>query len=270
MTIATILSLMLAWTAPGKSLYSQTVVPAGSPAACSNQASLLCAEPRANPAWSGALTRPETREEGLVRYVQIARLIHEVADASTWTPASAPGCEPPRVLRWQNASEGCAAAHRARPWAGTADELVRYLLTVTAHESGWRLDVMSGRGERARGDCDGAKPATCKSICLGQIMRTRRGWTSQRGYSWESLAGTDDASVRRCLETVADYLGTARAVCTSPYGPVVTGPACIFRSYGGVRSAGDRRIGERAQTYARFGRRPVEPLPDDALAFVRP
>ena len=263
MTSATILALMLAWATPGRSIYSQIVVPASSPPACSDRASLLCAEPRPNPAWDGQLTRPETREEGLARYGQIARLIHEVADASTWTPASAPGCEPPRVQRWQKASARCDEQHRARPWAGTSDDLVRYLLTVTAHESGWRADVHSGRGAHARGDRG-------QSTCLGQIKRTRRGWRSQRGYSWGSLTGLDDAATRRCLETVADYRGAARAVCVSDYSPMgATGPGCILACFGGVRSASNKRIQERVQTFVRFGHAP-KPLPADVVALARP
>lgn len=255
MTPATILALMIAFAQPGQSLYSQTVVAEDSGRACDNKMSLLCAEPKANPAWSGSFTRPETRDEALVRYRQIARLIDEVAIASTWSQID--GCKKPHVSRWgKGPSAECKAHHVARPWPGKADVLKRYMLTIVSHESAYRADVHAGRGNWSRGDCtDSKNPRTCRSSCLGQIMRTRRKWRSPRGYTWGSLAGLGDDATRRCLRTVADYLGHAKAVCSSPYGPAVYGPACAFRVYGGVTSPNHPRIAERVVTYRRFTKR---------------
>lgn len=263
MTPETILALMVSFATPGQSIYSQTVVPADSGRACDNKASLLCAEPKANPAWGGQFTRPETPAEGLVRYTQIARIVDQVATDSTWIPVK--GCPPPRVVRWQKTSDRCKALHKSRPWPGTADELKRYMLTIISHEGGHRRDVHSGRGDFARGDCSSKNPRSCRSTCLGQVMRTRRNWKSQRGYSWQSLTGLDDDATRRCLETVSDYLGTAKAVCTSQYGPPTHGPRCLYRVYGGVTSDGRHPgITLRLRTHRKFGK------PPPALALLSP
>lgn len=256
-----ILALMIAFAPPGQSLYSQVVVPDGTGPACDDKASLLCADPKPHPHWDGLLTRPETREEALVRYAQIASLIAEVADNSTWRRDRVPdGCPSPVRLPAILAPERCQPAMRSMPWGGSASELARYTLTVTAHESGFRRDVHAGRGANARGDRG-------LSTCLGQILRPRRDWRSARGYTWESLTGLDDGSTRRCLETVADYLGHAYAYCVGPASPAMPREACILATYGGVRTL-DRRIRERMATYLRFGRRPLLMLPEDAQAVL--
>lgn len=107
----TVLALMLAIMPPGKTIYSQVEVPEGSPRACT-EATLLCAEPRFDRELSVWL-RPETAEEGLLRYWTIARAVSDTAQD---------------------------------------DDMARLMLAVTFHESGWRRDVHSGIGNFARGD----------------------------------------------------------------------------------------------------------------------
>ncbi len=73
-----ILTVMVALQPPGKSIYSKTEVEEGTPAACS-EASLLCVAPK----WDEerwAFVRPETADEGLVRYRVIANQLSELHD----------------------------------------------------------------------------------------------------------------------------------------------------------------------------------------------
>lgn len=245
MDAATILAIMIALQAPGRSIYSQIVVAEGSGPTCDDKTSLLCAAPRQNPAWD-APTRPETRDEGLHRYWTIAKGIEAVARRSTWQKGS--GCQRSRVMRWTKRAkpdDKCDKLHVERPWNGTEEQLQRYLITVAYHESGFRRDIHAAKGLRSMGDAG-------RSICLGQIMKTRRSWKSTRGYSHRSLAGVDAGATARCLETASDYLGHARDYCASPYGPEATGITCILGTYGGVKSPLlDKRIHSRVRTYMR-------------------
>ena len=252
MTPETVLAVMLSLATPGASIYSRVVVPEGSGRACEDATSLLCAAPRPDPAWGGQWTRPETRAEGLARYYQIATVVHDVAAASVWRPLD--GCAPVRVSPWAKRAapdSECGRAQRARPWTGTETELERYVITVALHESGFRRDVHAGRGAASRGDCKGG---VCRSVCLGQIIKTRRGWRSPRGYAHEQLAGLDSNATRRCVETIVDYLSDARAACVSPYGLGTMGAPCVLASYGGLSTADDPRIRQRVRTFVATGK----------------
>lgn len=215
-----ILAIMLSMMTPGGSAYSRTVVAKGAVTACPSHlspASPLCAAPRWSPAW-GAYTRAESRTEALKRWHGIAQQIAAVSS------------RPPKG------------------WRGSPDLLARYIIAITRNESGWRKDVHAGIGPRSLGDGG-------RSGCLGQVMRTRRGWRSPRGYQWHSLMGTDEASTRRCLETVADYLAHAsKRVCGQ-----AMRPACLFSAYGGGVKARDPRIVARVATLAATYRK-VEPI----------
>jgi hypothetical protein len=211
MTSLQILAIMLSMLTPGGSTYSQTVVPRGSVTACPaplTSFSPLCRAPRYNPLWGqGAWTRAETRGEALVRWHLIAKTIGEVSS------------NPPKG------------------WRGSPDLMARTILSITRNESGWRRDVHSGIGKRARGDGG-------RSVCLGQIMKTRRFWKSPRGYRHGSLVGLSRAATRRCLETVADYLAHAsKRVCGQ-----AMRPACLFSAYGGGVKHSDPRIRARVAT----------------------
>jgi len=122
------------------------------------------------------------------------------------------------------------AIHRA---SNGDPEMELYLTATTFHESGWKLPVHDGtkRGDGGR------------SWCLGQILLGRN---SPRGME---LVGTDPASTERCLETSARYLRHGTVVCRG-----WDDPACIWKVYGGVKSAMDPRIQRRVTTYRKLKR----------------
>jgi hypothetical protein len=249
MTLAEIvLALMLVLQPPGRSVYSLVEVPEGSPPACDDATNLLCAAPKLDPS-RGVWVRPETRAEGAARYWTIAQEIAAVAEATTWQPtAECPKRPTVRVVGgFGDPRNACERAALERPWTGKAEELARYLVTVSFHESGFRRDVHSGIGNYARGD-------NGKSWCLGQIMlgTSGRGKTS-RGFVASSIVGIDPEPTRRCLQTAADKLALSRAFCASPYGPGDVGPPCVTAVYGGsALLATTSIIRKRAITYRRL------------------
>lgn len=104
--------MLTAGPPPGRSIYSQVVVPETSEPTCEGP-SLLCARPKWSKHWQ-AFTRPETAEEGTARYWVIAQAIAHVVPKN-------------RRLR-------------------------ALMLTVYNAESGLRRDVHAGIGGAARGD----------------------------------------------------------------------------------------------------------------------
>lgn len=249
MTLAEIvLALMVVLQPPGRSIYSLVEVAEGSPSACSDATSLLCAAPILD-VERGAWVRPETRDEGIARYWTIAQEIAAVADRTTWkATAECPKRPSVRVVGgFGDPKNACERAAVERPWTGSAEELARYLVTVSFHESGFRRDVHSGIGKFARGD-------NGKSWCLGQIMlgTSGRGKTT-RGFAASSIVGVEAEPTRRCLQTAADKLALSRAFCVSPYGPGDVGPPCVTAVYGGsALLATTPIIRKRAVTYRRL------------------
>jgi hypothetical protein len=223
-----VLALMVVLQPPGRSIYSLTEVPEGSPPACNDATKLLCAKPIFDPA-RNAWIRPETYDEALARYWTIAQAIAIVAENTTWK-ATAECTRPPNVRvisRYGLKGTACERAAHDRPWSGATEELARYLVTVSYHESGFRRDVHSGIGKFSKGD-EG------RSWCLGQIMLGASGQgKTARGYVATAIVGVDTESTHRCLQTMADQLARARAYCTSSYGPGDAGPSCVTAVYGG-------------------------------------
>ena len=189
---------MLMLATPGNSIYSVVPVAKDAPVPCEHKHSPLCRKPWYSTAHK-SYVRVETAAEARKRWTMIAGVASDVT------------------------------AKRAH--------LLPFMLTVTYHESGaWRRDVHEGVGKWSRGDCltrkrngrDVPIPGTCRSICLGQIMKTKRTWKTERGYRHESLAGLSRKATRRCLVTVADYLDGVHKRCKGE-------PYCVFGGYGGVR-----------------------------------
>lgn len=118
--------------------------------------------------------------------------------------------------------------------------LARYLLTVFRHESSFNRSVHTGD---VRGDAG-------RSWCLGQIMIGTNPRSTSRftAYPAKKLVGADLASTTRCARTAAAYLRWARRRCKND------NPSCVFRAYGSVRSAKDKRIVARVSTYNRISR----------------
>jgi len=247
-----ILMIMLALQPAGRSIYSQTVVEQDAGPGCEQKNSLLCAMPKPNPQWDGKYTRPETAEEGTVRYAMIATTIYAVAHEMTWH--AHPRCKPASVARWGNAKapEECVAAWRERPWQGNTEQLIGYLLAVSFNESGFRRDVHAGIGKMSRGDPD--KHGKGQSWGLGQRKLGASGLgQTQRGWAATQLVGLDEESTRRALVTITDGISRGRNACRSRLISSATGPTCVFGVYGGIWApTGDKRIILRVKTLNRI------------------
>lgn len=231
-----ILAAMLFLQAPGKSIYSQVVVPEHSPRPCDNSYHLLCAPPHYSTHHDG-WTVAESYEQGLVRYADIARAADRVIARSRW--------------------------ETDRP------TLYRLLLTAVQHESGFRRDIHSGIGPagEARGDCRWRKvkrggreikvavPGSCRSVCLIQRMLPR-GQKTAEGWSREDLMGLDARSTERCLTVGVRILDNAFSWCSKRGPRPLIG--CVFQQYGGggVRMD-DGRIRARIGTYRKLRNAPV-------------
>ena len=236
------LMLLLSLQAPGRSPHAKIFLEECDEAC---QQAPRCDEPVLwchPPKWSRRherFYRYETWSEGVARYNRIAELTVSVAAEAT--------------------SEG--------RWVGSEDALRRLMATVMGHESGLRRDVHEGR---TRGDCDyttigGERTiiaGSCKSHCLGQVQVIGKDRTA-RGYTADDLVGLDEASTRRCLETVSDLLAGAHKACVAQRnGHVGTYPACTMGIYGGVASwRSDPRIAKRAKTYHTLAVRSRNPKP---------
>lgn len=225
-----ILAAMLLLQPPGRSPYSVVLAEPDAPAPCAETFSPLCAPPRWSPA-HGAHVLVETREQGLARYVMIAR-----------------------------AAERVVASREVKLVAKPTD-VARYLVAFAYHESGFRRDVHSGVGTAARGDCRWTErggrwervPGSCRSHCLAQIQlgvgRTKEGWTG------EDLTGDSPEATERCLRVAARYIGNAIWSCRNIGGPVPSLEGCVVDRYaGGGLAPTDPRLRARLATLALLAR----------------
>ncbi|MCA9618555.1 MAG: hypothetical protein KC731_06030 [Myxococcales bacterium] len=252
--VESVLALLLAAQAPGRSPYSKIAVD-DCDARC--QETPLCERPELScrpphfVARRGQHFRYETWEEGVRRYASIADSVHRAATTMTWPKDG--DCD------LDDETPACVALQKKRPWTGSERLLEVLLTTVALHESGLRRDVHEGT---TRGDCDYtmqagvevAIPGTCRSTCLGQI-KLEDGQTTSRGYGREDLPGLDDAATFRCVETMVDRLSQARELCVAQQNGSRAGhyAGCTFGIYGGVEGwSKDPRIAERVKTYRRL------------------
>jgi hypothetical protein len=202
-----LLAAMIALASPGQSAYS--VVPLS---ACGDSPVKPACDQTPRPVWSplyGAFVRQENREEGLRRYLDIARSIQKVAEDAT-KPTTVDGA--PQPAMW--------------PWS--AEDLARGLATIAFHESGYRRDVQTGVGKNALGDCGyyngkgqkvGAEEARatgaqylCRSVCLVQINTGGLSGT-RYGLTGKDLVGLDRAAVEKCFSAGARAFANARGRC---------------------------------------------------------
>ncbi len=209
-----------------------------------------------------SFTRPESYEEGLVRYAVIAQTIADVSDETTRhickktcdaqsdeTHAACSSSE--NKTQCMSEADGSAkACHnqctKDAPWLWSRSDLAFMAATVTNQESGYRADVHGGTGALGRGDCDwrfsdgrvatpfakGASPVpgTCRSVCLGQINigngKTPGGWSAN------DLVGVDYQSTKRCITSVARTLARARTLCTRWNKAPTNWAKATFAAYG--------------------------------------
>ncbi len=177
-------------------------------------------------------TRPETYEEGLVRYQVIGEAVVKAALQSSQ-----------RVCKQQckqltDEKEVVTCHHSCNayaPWKWSYKELAYLTLTVWGNESGFRGDVHGGVGPDGRGDCGYLKAGKqvaantpgatrfCKSVCLGQA-NVGMGYVVVAGQRWyaKDLVGIDLASTYRCAMATMSTLARARGFCTGPMAPATT------------------------------------------------
>lgn len=246
----TLLASMVNMVGPGNSLYSTVNISYCDEACqakvtCENQADWRCSKPKyshklhqqliikalKDPNNAGlqftevsAKTRPnafkryETKEEGLLRYVTIAKSIDKISAMYTRS-----------ICVNKCTDDDCIKkCKKNAPWAGDRRSLALMMTMIARYESGFRRDVHSGE---AGGDCTwkkngrvvssktkGAKPYACRSFCLGQI-NIGKGTIRINGNVWkkENLVGIDSASTNRCFQAVAKILARSRHYCNSSW-----------------------------------------------------
>ena len=234
MILATLLSLMT----PGNTVFSQTNIPicdeqCQQTKLCDNENYWQCKKPvfskelyleytkqfDDNEARIRSFTRPETYDEGLVRYLIIAEAIDNVSKKVTLN-----SCR-------NDCGDSVECKHDCNTsaiWSWKQKDLALMMSVSANQESGFRSDVQGGTGDYGRGDCqwkyaDGsyappfAKKAvpvkdTCMSVCLGQI---RIGKSSTiNDWKADDLIGIDLTSTEKCMTVVATYLAKSRTLCT--------------------------------------------------------
>jgi hypothetical protein len=241
-----ILAAMLFLQAPGRSIYSQVVVPENAPAPCADPYSLLCSPPR----WSedhAGFTVVESWGQGLNRYAVIA---HAADIVVFHTKRSSP-----------------------------RDHLWRYLLAFAYHESGFRRDVHEGVGQAARGDCawrtvevGGKKrrtrvPGSCKSHCLAQIMIGPVDSAAKiNGYGPRELTGLDLDSTVRCLDVATTIIDRAYQFCAKR-GPRPLSLCIVTHYAGGMIASNDKRVIARVKTMNKLLHAPTALGRDAELAL---
>lgn len=251
-----LLATMISLTPPGNSVYSQVEISqcdtkCQETSACDNPTDWRCSKPKFSHARyqknlerlvqdgvsydvamtiarEKSFTRPETYNEGVIRYWVIANAASKVAHETTNSV-----CKSACSGGDRRCYKRCDSA---APWRGTEKQLAYMLIVVANGESGFRRDVHLGLGHMSRGDCVVKNNKRfCQSACLTQI-NIGNGKTPE-GWSASDLVGTDQKSTSRCFATSAKYLAKSRGWCTGPYMPVYKDWAkATFAAYGSGNS----------------------------------
>lgn len=160
-----------------------------------------------------SFTRPETYEEGLVRYRIIAEALANASKFSTNAIC---------IAKCQSSDRACKKkCSKIAPWKHDQRSLAFSTMIKMSFESHFRSDVHGGQ---KRGDCawrmkNGkiARPNTpgakfiCKAVCLGQKQLVNKDPVT--GYSPNDLVGIDYASTYRCSITIMRHLAFSREYC---------------------------------------------------------
>jgi hypothetical protein len=216
-------------------------------------------------------TRPETYDEGLVRYVIIAPALWDASLRMT-QPYCKTQCH---EAKFEDKQEHYACHKRClkgSAWRWARKPLAYLTMTVFGKESGFRADVHGGVTPQGLGDCtwkrDGrwAKPAspgarpilsTCRSFCLGQANLGRHGYVKFNGNRWAGLdlVGIDYDSTSRCTKIAMKNLSRARLYCTGRLAPRQNDWAAAtlsgYGTGGTIASGGcsSKRLTKRATTF---------------------
>jgi hypothetical protein len=296
--VLSLIAAMISFAPPGYSMYSQVPIPycdteCQQQPLCADESLWKCKPPRLDPglyqqetqvrvaqgmdfesaaaeAKPRSYTRPETYEEGLVRYRVIAEA---VAHGSLRSSANV--CKQQCQSLTDEAE--VAACHRScnfyAPWKWNYKELAYLTLTVWGMESGYRADVHGGVGPAGRGDCgylkgnkqvSAATPGAkryCKSVCLGQA-NVGLGYTVVGGQRWyaDDLVGIDLASTQRCAMATMQTLARARTYCAGPMAPATRDWAGATLSMYGTGSKCDApKLMVRSNVFYQMTRHPAVP-----------
>jgi hypothetical protein len=211
-----------------------------------------------------SFTRPETFEEGVVRYSIIATAAAEVSEQMTRhlckkrcdiASSNAYGlCSDVKIEDTKQCQDDTENQSNVcynqcvidSPWLWTRKEIAYMGLTVLKEESGFRADVHGGTGPAGKGDCkwayeNGAPapawaknahrvPGTCKSVCLGQI-NIGEGTIMPWGWTADDLIGVDLASTKRCFSAVTKIMSLSKNQCLRSQGNKDIAKA-TFAAYG--------------------------------------
>jgi len=280
---ASILASMLKMLMPGHSMFSQVPISICDEACqnttlCVNPSDWRCVKPiydkdlyekyleelkDGNEAKIRSFTRPETFEEGFVRYAIIATAAAEVSEKTTRhlckkqcdiASSNAYGlcssqAEDVKQCRDDTQNQSAACHNQCvtdAPWLWTRKESVYMAITAAEEESGFRADVHGGTGPAGKGDCkweheDGTPapawsknahrvPGSCKSVCLGQI-NIGTGTVSPWGWTADDLIGVDLASTERCFTVITKTMSLSKNQCVHTQGNKDIAKA-TFAAYG--------------------------------------
>jgi len=281
---ASILASMLKMLMPGHSLYSQVPISTCDEACqstplCDNKADWRCVKPLFDKdlyekysdelkddkeAILRSFTRPETFEEGLVRYAIIATAAGEVSEKTNRNLCKKQ-CDNAKYNAYglcssqtDNALKQCNddtdnqsnACHNQcitdTPWLWSRKESIYMALTAAEEESGFRADVHGGTGSAGKGDCKWAHedglpapawsknahrvPGSCKSVCLGQI-NIGAGTVMPWGWTADDLIGVDLGSTERCFTVITKVMSLSKNQCIHTQGNKDIAKA-TFAAYG--------------------------------------
>lgn len=237
-------------------------------------------------------TRPETYDEGLVRYVIIATTLWDES-----LRMNQPYCKSQcNQQKFENEKEHYAchkSCRKASSWRWSRKELAWLTMVVYGKESGFRADVHGGVTPQGLGDCTwkrkgrwakaaspGAHPilSTCRSFCLGQANVGRRGYVTYNGNRWSGfdLVGIDYESTKRCTTIAMRNLSRARLYCTGRLAPIATDwAAATLSGYGtgGSIAAGgcsSKRLTKRSATFWRQYNHPRDLTDKVKVRLARP
>jgi hypothetical protein len=260
-----LLAMMVTIAPPGQSAHSVVVEPTcgADPAA---PACDLTPAPRWSPYYK-AYVRRETKEEALRRYLLIARVIEKTAVAMSTPVKRDDGSEEPA------------------PWPWSASDLAQSLVTIAAHESGFRRDVHSGVGPSALGDCaywdirgrrispehakamGAAARTSCRSVCLVQI-NTGGLEKARFGYTGKEMVGLDEASTERCFTAGARAFSEARARCSATRMHNWFERSVTSYGTGALCEKDAAWTAARVNTFERIGKITADMLPKEARVLL--
>lgn len=221
-----------------------------------------------------AYTRPETYEEGLVRYYIIAK-----ANWDSTLVMNRPYCKSQCNKKKFETKKEHFACHkrcgRTSPWHWSRKEHAWATMTIFGKESGFRADVHGGVTPQGLGDCrwekengkwakpgsTGSRPiiSTCRSFCLGQHNLGRAGRARYAGNVWSGtdLVGIDYESTKRCAAMTQKHLARSRLYCTGPMAPKWDDWAAVmFSMYGTGSRCNNKRLMRRSATFWRYYQHP--------------